>query len=49
MQPFTFFCFILSALSVDKGFKGLVQFLMRGSITTAFSKMYLVLVYFQVI
>lgn len=34
---------------VDKRFKGLIQFLMRGNITTAFSKMYLVLVSFQVI
>lgn len=45
----TFFCLILPTMSVDKEFKGLIQFLMRGNITTAFSKMYLVLVYFQVI
>lgn len=35
--------------SVDKGFKGLILFLMRWNVTTAFSKMCLVLIYFQVI
>lgn len=44
---FSVLCF--QFFSVDKGFKELIQFLMRGSSCSAFSEVYLVLVYFQVI